>query len=382
MNNESKKLTIILPTKNRPECLLRLLRYYVEVGFQGILCIGDSSEGEHLECNKRQIKMFGGRLDIVYKEYPELDEPQCSQKLANIVNTPYVAWVADDDFLVPSGLEKCMVFLEDHPDYSAAHGLSIKIKVKNNAVFGPIVDCKFIDHQAVEEAESASERLLNYAKHPSTTSFSVHRTQTLQLILSNNHLVDDRVFAGRFPEYILVIKGKIKELDCLSLIRGRLSYKYSSSEQQNIYFWLTNEKWLTYFKIFEDVFIKELMKKDEIGLNKAQEVVRQFLAHFTYFRLRDTYRAKYPHDYDSLFCRKASQTKRELEDGLSLFKRLKYLIPGLQRFRRKLIDFGVISSAHINRHEKLLPLLDPSSPYHIDFMPVYHAVTVTPEKME
>ena len=60
MNNESKKLTIILPTKNRPECLLRLLRYYVEVGFQGILCIGDSSEGEHLECNKRQIKMFGG----------------------------------------------------------------------------------------------------------------------------------------------------------------------------------------------------------------------------------------------------------------------------------------------------------------------------------
>ena len=379
----SKMITIILPTKNRHDVLFRALRYYSEVGFKGCICIGDSSDGEHLERNKRQIKMFGNRLNIVHKEYPELDEPQCSQQLANIVNTPYAAWVGDDDFLIPSGLEKCMIFLEEHPEYSAAHGQDLKIKTKDNVVFGPIVSCKLVNHQAVEEAESASERLLNYAKHPTTVTYSVHRTETLQLIWRNNHLVDDRVFTGRFPEYISIIKGKIKEIDCLSLIRGRLSYRYIAIEQQCIYSWLTNEKWLSFFKIFEDVFIKELMKKDEIGSEKAREVVKQFLLHFIYCRLRDNFQADHPRDYNSLFPDKASQAKSELEDGQSLLKRLKYLIPGLQRFRRKLIDFGVTSSGLTERHGLTLQsFLDPSSPYHRDFMPVYHAVTVTPERME
>jgi glycosyltransferase domain-containing protein len=378
----SKKITILLPTKNRHDVLFRALRYYSEVGFQGCICIGDSSDAEHLECNKNHIQMFSSRLNIVHKEYPELDEPQCSQQLANMINTPYVAWVADDDFLVPSGLEKCMMFLEKHPEYSAAHGLCLRIVIKDNTTFGPIVDCKFIDQQAVEEAESASERLLNYAKHPTTVTYSVHRTQTLQLILRNNHLIHDRVFAGRFPEYISVIKGKIKELDCLSLIRGKLGYRYISSEEVSIYCWLTNEKWLSYFNIFQDAYLKELMQQDQIGLDKAQEVVKQFLSIFIYHRLRSDFRMNYPHDHNSLFRHKIIQTKKGLDEGLSLFKRLKYLIPGLQRFRRKLIDFGVISSARINRHEMLLPLLDPSSPYHRDFMPIYHAYTVIPENMK
>ena len=113
-------MTLIVPTMNRSDFLVRQLGYYRDVGFQGCICIGDSSDTVHVERTKRALKAFQGKLNIVYREYPHLNDAECLKQLLDLVVTPYAAFVADDDFLVPAALEQCARFLDNHPDYSAA----------------------------------------------------------------------------------------------------------------------------------------------------------------------------------------------------------------------------------------------------------------------
>ena len=42
-------ITVFVPTINHPDLIERQLRYYADVGFQGAILIGDSSEGELAE---------------------------------------------------------------------------------------------------------------------------------------------------------------------------------------------------------------------------------------------------------------------------------------------------------------------------------------------
>ena len=69
---------------------------------------------------------------------PGFNSVECVGKLVHMVSTPYAAFVADDDFLVPSALEQCADFLDVNQDYSAAHGLGILVTVEGNAAHGSL----------------------------------------------------------------------------------------------------------------------------------------------------------------------------------------------------------------------------------------------------
>ena len=122
-----KIVAIIISTKNRPEKLIELLKYYAEIKLCHTIYIGDASDPHHIEKLIPTISSLKNCINIVYKQYPEyskgpIDTGITIKKLLEIGEADYVVFCGDDDYFLPKSLDKCVDFLENNPDYSSAHG--------------------------------------------------------------------------------------------------------------------------------------------------------------------------------------------------------------------------------------------------------------------
>lgn len=265
-------ITLLIPTINRSDFLIRQLHYYRDIGFRGNICIGDSSEPEHVEKAKKAIAELQGGLNIYYQECPGLSDSQCIKRLVDSTQTPYAAFVADDDILIPAAMERCMSFLEAHADYSAAHGTGITIDLKSSGAYGQVVRVRRYP-QPIIESESASQRITEHLGHYEVTLFSVHRTETWQKMYENISLIPDRIFAGEMlPCCSTIIQGKVKELDCLYLIRQDHPRRYLLPGPDK---WISNPGWLSWYQTFCSILADELAAQDGIAGSRAREIIEQ-----------------------------------------------------------------------------------------------------------
>lgn len=361
-----------MPTKNREQFLKRLLFYYSSLNFKGYICIGDSSEGEQLALNKKHVEAFKKKINIIYKECPGLNPVQAFSVLVKCVPTKYSAAVMDDDFIVTSGLEKGVKFLEENGDYSCVNGVTVRIYVKDDMPHGQILRCRR-RIQLEEKAENASERYLDFMSHYDDIGFSLHRTEAFMQMYENAHNPDVVFFGEILPAGLSVIKGKVMELDCLYLIRQIKEPKksYRVKEQFDTYLWITNPRWNSYMIICHDTLVNELMKQDMITHESACEVFRRgFMTHL----------------YKRLVNEKKRQKRLEGLDvkevdciKLCIFNALGKYMSRCKEMCRKLKTL-VCPTSKNEVSTTLQSLLNPDSPYHKDFVPIYRAVTVTPKE--
>lgn len=346
-------ITLLIPTMNRSDFLIRLLRYYWELGFQGCICIGDSSDTADIERTKRAIEAFQNKLNIDYREYPHLDDADCLQQLLNSVSTPYAALVPDDDFLVPAALEQCGLFLDKHPDYSAAHGIGLAIGLKSAGAHGEVA---WVRHyrQTVIEGESASQRLRDHLSNYSVALFSVHRIESWREMYKDVSLLTKRLAGELLPCCLSVIQGKVKELDCLYLMRQSHHQRYSGISIKD---WAGSTTWLPSYQVFRDCLAKELARYDDIGIHEAQEVVDQAF---------------------SLYLASLHVEPWLRRSAIPRLLQLARYIPGARQVWRA--SRSVLRSMNVIGRDEipLTSLLDSSSPYHADFMPIYRAMTDVP----
>lgn len=349
-------VTLLIPTMNRSDFLIRLLRYYKDVGFQGCICIGDSSNPMHIERTKKAIGAFQGRLNIVYREYPLLNDYECRRQLLEFVSTPYVAYVADDDFLVPTGLELCARFLDKNPDYSAAHGVAVGMHLKSNGAYGQ-AERTGRYRQPVIEGNSASQRLLEHLNNYTVTLFSVHRVDAWRAMDKDIALLADKGFGSELlPCCLSVIQGKVKGLDCLYLVRQDHVQRYFLSDTFD---WITGPNWFPSYQTFHNFLLEVLVRQDGISVNEARAVVKQAFWTYLTICLSKEWQNKYGQS-----CTSSPQRWRQIVRT----------IPGAQRIWRLLYSLKPKKEDPFS----LPALLRPSSPYHADFMPIYRAVTTPP----
>lgn len=352
--NEAR-ITLLIPTMNRPDFLIRLLRYYWALDFQGCICIGDSSAAPHIERTKKAIGELQGKLNIIYREYPQANTSECLLRLLDSVSTPYVAFVADDDFLVPSALEKCAFFLDNHPDYNAVHGLGIAIWLQSGGLYGQVASLVRYQ-QPVLEAESASQRLLDHLSNYTVTLFSVHRVESWREMFRDTSLMKDWTFACELlPCCMSVIQGKVKELDCLYLVR-------QGHDQRKITIpaggrWTKSPEFPPSYRVFRTRLAIELARRDGISEDKAQALVEQAFSSFLDKILVEPWTSRY---------------------GIPRLLQIGRYVPGAKYVWRA--SRRMLRSLKLMGRDEIPPanLLSPSSPYHADFMPVYRAMTVVP----
>jgi glycosyltransferase domain-containing protein len=118
-------LTILLPLKGRNLFTMRFLWHANEQKVPYRIVIADAEP--HPSVQKAIDNNTFSNLNIVYKVYPPDNTLQDfyakMASAAELVKTPYVMQVDNDDFLIPSGLELCMDWLNVNKDYVACNGL-------------------------------------------------------------------------------------------------------------------------------------------------------------------------------------------------------------------------------------------------------------------
>ena len=116
------KVSILVPTLNRSEFVIRLLEYYSSVKSIHPIYIGDSSNISHKNKILDKVNDLKGKLCINYFHWPKYNDLKTLDELAKKSKEDFCAYIGDDDFLIPNSLEICANFLSKNPNYRTAQG--------------------------------------------------------------------------------------------------------------------------------------------------------------------------------------------------------------------------------------------------------------------
>lgn len=336
-------VTLMVPTMNRSEFVIRMLRHYARLGFRGRIAIGDSSVPEHLERTRRAVQELAGTLDVVHVEMPRLGLAACLQRLADLLTTPFATILPDDDFVVPGSLGRCVQFLEQHPDYVAAHGRGLTVTLDGNGLHGDVVFCAPYPQPAIE-ANLASQRLRDHLGHYTVSLFSVHRAASWRAMMRNVHLMEDVSFAAELlPCCLSVVLGKVKQLEGLYLVRQSHNLRL---ELPTMFDWIATRAWFPSYELTVGCLADALVQHEAIAPDAARAVVKEGFREYVGF-------------------------------GLGLRRRwgANGWVLGAARRAWRLVQ---TVRPKPEAQWSLPALLRASSPHHADFMPIYQALVTPP----
>ena len=259
-------ISLLVPTKNRPSYVKRLLRYYSDLKFNGYIYILDGSNKEYSRNIINFIKQLNNKKIIYFNDvgYPGM----ITKKYLSKVKTDYVVQLGDDDYIIPEGINNCINFLDKNPDFSAAHGEGLIVTSSETP--------NKIDHidtyvQTVRVENSAKERVFQHLSDNTQPNFSVFRTKIFEKILSPvPNFEDSKLCPNRgISDYLIqtamsVVCTKIKEVPGLYIVRQITSveFEYPHTRKGKDF-----EKSIKYFiqKISNAICEKESLNYEEVG---------------------------------------------------------------------------------------------------------------------
>ena len=344
-------LSITIPTKNRPSFLLQKLQYYSNVRFSGHILIGDSSDEEIALSTEKSIDEFSRQLNVVYCKYPELGEAQTTQKLLELISTPYAVWSGDDDFLVPQGLDECVRFLEANQEYNAVHGKGLSLQITN----GHTVTSSQGYFQPIINGKTGFERLLQYnTESGGDVHYSVHRTESRREMYKYVHKMDCHILtAAEMPCLMSVIQGSIKQLNCLTLVRGLHDLRYETPDYLEE---MMSPEWCNSLHILHHALVENLVKIDNISIDQASGIVKNvYKKRF----LRVVKKQMFKNKKTNILKNKFIKATKEFINQTQITREICY-------FYRSIINRK--NEEHLSR------LLMKKSPYYPYVMPIYKVI--------
>jgi glycosyltransferase domain-containing protein len=183
-------LTILLPLKGRHLHTLRLLWHANCAQLPYHFLIADGGEPfPQFSALLEEGRAAFPHLDMEYIRYPE-DRSYSNfyNKMADVsarVRTPYVMQIDNDDFLVRSGIDNCVAFLETNPDFASCSGaiggfsISPPARVAFKGIIGKLeyvsIRCQPEYAARQDTADSIAERIRNAFACIHTNYYNVFR---------------------------------------------------------------------------------------------------------------------------------------------------------------------------------------------------------------
>src|SRR3989344_7844055 len=343
------KVAILISTMNRPDFLIRTLNYYVKMNSPHPVYLGDSSSPENAGIIKTFIVGLKDKLEINYHWFPPGFDNL--EKLLSLIKEKYIVVNGDDDYEIPSSLTKCAEFLENNPDYASAGGYGVTFRLKTSGPYGDIA--RLADYPRVSlEAETASQRLMDFMKNCFTITFAVNRANHMREIL-----VGQISIIGTWNELSetcsCAIAGKSKLIDCLGFVRQIHDRQYYANSMID---WLTDKNFHNSYMSFKELLTEKITEKDKISRDRAELVIRD-----SFWEYLQVYLANSQKDLKSkdnpLKNRKVLKTLRS-----NIGKRFPVLKTAYRRYLRPFIS---------DKKQLHYDVLDPHSTYYKDFKPVW-----------
>lgn len=267
------KVALLIPTMNRPDFLIRQLYYYASVSSKHPIYIGDASNETEKSKTESAIAYFKDKLDIHYHHLPGMNIRKTITHLGELATEDFCAVICDDDYLVPSSLEKCSSFLFNNPDYRTAQGKAVIFVLNESGPYGTIKGSMVYWDKKFVELETAKERVEYFSHNYWVPQFSVHRRSEFVDDSMVYRDLEDESFGEILHCFTFICNGKSKFLDCLYLIRQGHDSRYILPGFLD---WMTSDKWhSSYKKVIESIghcISKTDGLKEEEGLNIAKKI--------------------------------------------------------------------------------------------------------------
>jgi len=232
-------LTIIIPTKNKPEFVKRQLIYYRNQNFKGKIIFFDSSPKKIFNNLKKYIltnnyknaqifNVIGTSFDtFIYK--------------AKKVKTKYVLFSGDDDFYIVKSLSKMLSNLQNSSGFIGITGKALQIETKGTKN-DKVLSYNFYNINSNMHHHPLN-RLKQIAKNYSVPLFSILNTKKfLEIVHSvpTSHKMHFTFQTEVLPCFLIALSGRIKKVQHLFLFRlvghRRLVHETWKQLSQNNFF--------------------------------------------------------------------------------------------------------------------------------------------------
>lgn len=205
------EVTIIIILHNRHHNIERLVKYYEGTPAQFILA--DSSKISY------NASSLPENWQHIYT--PNINYTQKIETVLHSVTTKYVVLCADDDFVIPEAVGKCVAFLDENTDYASVQGQILCFKkrelIENKvAKFYPLYDARNYSFEDTHPLKRLEELFANYKSY----LYAVHHTAILKEAFAGASASIKNLYLNEYAVSALpIVKGKYRELDFLYQVR-------------------------------------------------------------------------------------------------------------------------------------------------------------------
>lgn len=204
-------VTLIIILHNRHANIARLAEYYKDTDASFILA--DSSTQKHPSSE------IPGSWRHFYT--PEVTYTKKIETVLQYVTTRYVILCADDDFIIPSAIQRCIHFLDTRPEYAAAQGNCLCFKKSELSSGLPVRFYPLYSQlDYAYESDQGPARIKHLLSNYKSLLYAVQRTAYLQQAYQGASDYIHNLYLNEYNASIIpIMLGKYKELPFLYQVR-------------------------------------------------------------------------------------------------------------------------------------------------------------------
>ena len=256
-------ITIIIPSYGRPKYAYRALKYWAQ--FEVDLHLVDGSDNPITNISET-IKNPKTR----YHHINILSEVDRIKKILPLIKTKYTILSADDDFLLPESLSKCLAEIKKEDDIISCYGQTLSFYKYENTTKFFYTDYKLNNYKNI--SDNANERINKRMKdYVPSIIYSLMPTDIFKNIFDVEDFHKFKFYASLELRATLLVDyyGKSKTINDLLVLRNKDESPAKGRNNKNISFFrslfLTNKK----------NFINDLIKSIKKRKNQNDRILKK-----------------------------------------------------------------------------------------------------------
>lgn len=207
------KLSLVIPSYDRPSFALRSMRYWSGQGVAVHII-----DGSPTPISPSDLDGFAGNIHYHHLPASFIQRLEAS---FGYLDTEYVALAGDDEFFVPSGLEACIAELDSQPELVSCMGRCLRFNHTVEGVWGN-ADYLAMESYTVLQSDPIERMVAHMHPYTCSTVYSVVRTPVWRRAVSTYTRKEFPVYAiGELQiELAICYQGKSRVLPELTWLRS------------------------------------------------------------------------------------------------------------------------------------------------------------------
>ena len=301
------------------------------------------ADGSLTKKNRSIIQDFqkkNKRLNIDYKYYGKDSDLNAffrkTTNAINYINSEYVIFTCNDDFLIEGSIKEGEKFLEKNKEYVAAAGpvydtTMCQTKPKHNQIWG-ILSHPINQYPSFNlTSDKATERLYSYLSNRKSSYIwsALHRKDSI--LKTNEDIIKINPIDLRFQTHLTVLltisRGKISgTMPCMTIHQSNNSESAGSKNSSKWYDWIQHKDWLNTYESMIDAITSVAVKNESYSYtNLRRKIEYLYQGLIGELILRSIYPSYLQHLY------KIGERIKDNDAAFNVYKKINEMVPNFQK---------------------------------------------------